>query len=217
MEATARPTLPRRLVRLHRTDSGIELYFPPLRLPLVAVPLALFGGLAFALAALGTSALLSSAIASTAGALTAVLIGVFIVPFALFGAVLVIQALYMLSHSLRVHVGDAGVVAAPFIAGLPLPARRLARAEIAAIEPRIPARHQSLFSSEPIYQLVAWNAARTRCVCVADSLRGEALMTRVKTDIEDALGIVAAPQPSSVEHCRATESTLRPRSDTMAP
>lgn len=183
--------LPRRLVRLRRTPSGIELYYPPLRLPEVALPLALFGALAFALPALGASALLPYALASAAGAMTAILLGVFIAPFAVFGGVLVIQALYMLTHSLRVRAGDEGITAERFVFGLPLSASHLARADIAGIEPRIPARHQSLFSSEPVYELVACNAARTRFVTVAASLRGEALMMRVKLTIEETLGLTA--------------------------
>jgi hypothetical protein len=188
--------LPRRLVRMRRTASGLELYYPPLRSPQVAIPLALFGALACALPALGAGALLPFALASTAGALTAVLIGVFIAPFAIFGVVLVMQALHMLAHSLRVHVSDQGIIAAPFVFGVPLRARELERSEIASIEPRIPTRHQSLFSAEPIYQLVAWNAARTRCINVAESLRGEALMLRVKAAIEEMLGMTSArPAP----------------------
>ena len=154
--------------------------------------IALFGTLAFALSALGASALLASAFSNAAGALTAVLIGVFIAPFALFGAVLVIQALYMLAHSLRVQVSDQGIAAAPCVFGVPLPPRQLARSEIASIEPRIPTRHQILFSAEPVYQLVAWNAPRTRCIKVAETLRGEALMMRVKSAIEETLGIASA-------------------------
>ena len=192
----SRAALPRRLVRLRRTASGIELYYPPLRLPQVAVPLALFGALAFALPALGASALLPGALSSAAGTITAVLIGVFIAPFAIFGAVLVMQALYMLAHSLRVRIGAHGITAASFVCGLPLPVRHLAREDIAAIEPRIPTRHQSLFSTQPVYQLVAWNAARTRGVNVAESLHGEAVMVRVKTAIEESLGIASAPPPS---------------------
>ena len=189
--------LPRRLVRMRRTPSGIELYYPPLRTPEVALPLLLFGVLAFALPALGATALLPYALASTAGALTAVLLGVFLVPFAIFGAVLVVQALYMLAHSLRVRIGAEGITAAPFVVGLPLSASHLTRADIAAIEPRIPARHQSLFSSEPIYELVAQNASRTRSVRVATSLRGEALMMRLKIVIEETLAIAAPPQAST--------------------
>lgn len=179
---------------MRRTASGLELYYPPLRSPEVAIPLALFGALAIALPALGAGALLPSALSSTAGALTAVLIGAFLAPFAIFGAVLVVQALYMLAHSLRVRVSDDGITAAPFVFGVPLPARRLPRSEIAGIEPRIPSRHQSLFSAEPTYQLVAWNAARTGCITVAESLRGEALMMRVKAAIEETLGIASVRQ-----------------------
>jgi hypothetical protein len=194
-DATA--PLPRRLVRLRRTSAGIELYFPPLRCPEVAIPLALFGALAFALPALGAGALLPSALASTAGAMTAVLVGVFIAPFAVFGAVLVIQALYMLAHSLRVEVGRHGITSAVFVLGVPLPARHLARADVAVIVPRILTRHQSVFTTQPIYQLVASNADHTRGVTVAASLRGEALMLQVKTVIEETLGIAPTPPADS--------------------
>ena len=194
----ANAPLPPRLVRLRRTSAGIELYYPPLRCPDVAVPLALFGALAFALPALGATALLPSALASTAGAMIAVLVGVFIAPFALFGAVLVMQSLYMLAHALRVEAGPHGVTTAVLVLGLPLRRKHLERADVAAIVPRILTRHQSLFSPLPIYHLVACDAGRTRCITVAAGLRGEALMLQVKTAIEEALGIAApaSPDPS---------------------
>ena len=190
-DANAFAALPPRLVRLRRTAAGIELCYPPLRCPDVAVPLALFGALAFALPALGASALLPSALASTAGAMIAVLVGVFIAPFALFGAVLVMQSLYMLVHTLRVQAGPHGITTAVFVFGVPLARRHLAHAEVAAIVPRILARHQSVFSALPIYHLVACNAGRTRCITVAAGLRGEALMLQVQTLIEEALELTA--------------------------
>lgn len=192
----ANTPLPRRLVRLRRTSAGIALYYPLFRCPDVAVPLALFGTLAFALPALAAAALLPSALASTAGAMIAVLVGVFIAPFALFGAVLVMQAAYMLSHALRVEAGPHGVTSTVLVLGVALPRKQLERADVAAIVPRILTRHQSMFSPQPIYHLVACDAGRTRCVTVAASLRGETLMMQVKTAIEEALGM-AAPPPAS--------------------
>ena len=194
--------LPRRLVRLRRSSAGITLYYPLFRCPDVAVPLALFGALAFALPALGAAALLPSALASAAGVMIAVLVGVFIAPFALFGAVLVLQAFYMLSHALRVEAGPHGVTSTVLVLGVPLPRKHLAPPDVAAIVPRILTRHQSLFSPQPIYHLVACDAGRTRCITVAASLRGEALMMQVKTAIEAALGMAAplSPDPDAPQH-----------------
>lgn len=181
------PLLSTRGLRLRRTAEGIELYHPPLRMLDVALPLAVFGALALGLPALGAAALLPRALADAAGALTLVLIIVFIGPFALFGAALVLQAIYMFVTALRVQVDAGGVRTVRFVLGMPLPARRFARSAIASVEPLIVSRHQSLFSAEPLYQLVACNAARTRRIVVAEGLRGEALMTRVQSLVESAL------------------------------
>lgn len=185
--------LPPRVVRVREAGGGVDLYYPPLRSAEAAVPLALFGLIAFALPAAGAAALLPSALATPGGTLTAVLVGAFVAPFALFGLALVAQAIYMLAHALEVHVDRGGIRTRQSILGLQLRARGLARADIAAIEPVIVSRHQGVFTREPRYQLVARDAAQRRRVVVGDGLKGAPLMERVRRLIETALGETLGP------------------------
>ena len=174
-------------VRVSRTPDGIALYFPPLRMPEVALPLAAFGAIASALPGFTAAALLPAAAADTIGLLSAVLIAAFIVPFALFGVVFVVLAAYMVCNALCVRVRPSGIDTTRTICGLPVRRRHIARSELSALEPEITARHQSLFSAEPVYQLVARDAAREKRVIVAETLKGEALMERVKALIETVM------------------------------
>lgn len=178
---------PAKLVRVSRTPDGIALYFPPLRMPEVALPLAAFGAIAGALPGFTIAALLPAALADTIGLMSAVLIGAFLVPFALFGVIFVVLALYMICNALSVRVQPSGIDTARMICGLTVRRRHIARSELSAVEPEISARQQSLFSSEPIYQLVARDTARGKRVIVAETLKGEALMERVKALIETVI------------------------------
>jgi hypothetical protein len=177
-----------RAVKLRRTDDGIELYFPPLRMAQVALPLAVFGLIACALAAVGGAAMASGAVATSAGFLSAVLMAGFVAPFALFGIVFVVLAVYMFFNSLHVHVDAEGIATRRRIFGVTVRRRRIARDAFGALEPEIVSRHQSIFSREPVYQLVVHEKLPTRRAVVAETLHGEALMNQVKAAIEAAIG-----------------------------
>jgi len=182
------PPLPGRIVRLRRTETGIELYYPPLGLPSVALPLAVFGAIAFALPLAGAVALFPAAIATAHGLLTGVLVGAFVAPFALFGLVLVAQALFMVTSALHVIVDAGGIETRRILFGVIVRRRQVPRERIASIESSIAARHQSLVSSQPVYHLIAYDEDRRTRLVVGESLRGEALMEQVKSTIESALG-----------------------------
>jgi hypothetical protein len=179
--------LPAKTVRVSRTPDGIALYFPPLRMPEVALPLAAFGAIASALPGFTIAALLPAALADTIGLMSAVLIAAFIVPFAIFGVIFVVLALYMICNALSVRVHPSGIDTTRMICGVAVRHRHIARSELSALEPEISARHQSLFSSEPVYQLVARDAPREKRVIVAETLKGEAIMERVKSLIETVI------------------------------
>ena len=166
---------------------GIELYFPPGRMPDVALALGIFGVIAAALPAIGIAALLPAALAGAGGLLGAVLLASFVVPFALFGVACVLVAAYTVCSALLVRVDAQGVATWRMLFGFTVRRRDVRRQELASIEPHIPARHQSIFGSAPIYELVALNRSRTKRLVVAESLRGEAVMNEVKTLIEEAL------------------------------
>ena len=116
--------------------------------------------------------------------MSAVLIAAFMAPFAIFGVIFVFLAVYMMCNALCVRIHPGGIDTTRTIFGLAVRRRHIARSELSALEPEISTRHQSLFSSEAVYQLVARDAARTKRVIVGETLKGEALMERVKALIE---------------------------------
>jgi hypothetical protein len=174
-------------VRITRTADGVELYFPPLRAPEVALPLAAFGVIAAAMPAVAIVALLPVALASAGNILGASLLGGFVVPFVAFGSFIVAVAIYMLANALHVHVSASAIDTARTVFGVVVKRRRLDRHEIVAVQPEIPSRYQSLFSSMPSYQLVARDR-HARRVVVAETLRGEEAMQEVKALIENPAG-----------------------------
>ena len=172
-----------RSVRITRTVNSVELYFPPMRMPEVALPLAIFGVIATVLPAVAIAALIPS-LADATGMVSAVLVASFVLPFALFGAAFVLLALYMLCNALVVRVDLHAIDTARVLFGLVIRRRRMMREDIVAIESEIASRYQSLFSSDPVYQLIARDARRRRVV-VAETLKGEALMEELKALIEN--------------------------------
>jgi hypothetical protein len=113
-----------------------------------------------------------------------VLIGGLVLPFTLFGVVFAAIALYMISNALVVHADATEIVTARVLLGVVVKRRRLARSEIERVEAEIASRYQSLFSSDPVYQLVARTRDRRRIV-LAETLRGEAEMERVRALLEN--------------------------------
>jgi hypothetical protein len=174
-------------VRITRTADGVELYFPPLRAPEVALPLAAFGVIAAAMPAVAIVALLPVAVTSAGNLLGASLLGGFVVPFVAFGSFIVALAIYMLANALHVRVSASAIDTARIVFGVVVKRRRLDRHEIVAVQPEIPSRYQSLFSSTPSYQLVARDS-HARRVVVAETLRGETAMEEIKALIENPAG-----------------------------
>jgi hypothetical protein len=168
----------RRTVRITRTPENVELYFPPMRMPEVALPLATFGVIATLLPAVAIAALVPS-LADATGMVSAVLVASFVLPFAMFGAAFVLLAVYMFCNALFVRVDLHGINTARVLFGFVIRRRKMPRGDIVAIEPEIASRYQSLFSSDPVYQLIARDARRRRVV-VAETLKGESLMEELK-------------------------------------
>lgn len=183
----------RRTVRITRTPESVELYFPPMRMPEVALPLAIFGVIATVLPGVAIAALLPT-LAGATGMVSAVLVVSFVVPFAVFGAAFVLLALYMFCNALLVRIDRHAIDTARVLFGIVVRRRKIMRADIAAIESEIASRYQSLFSSDPVYQLVARDRRRSSRVVVAETLKGESLMEELKALIEN---------PSEVRTSRA--------------
>jgi hypothetical protein len=172
---------------MQRTRDGIELYFPVGRMPHVALPLAAFGAIACALAIIGGAVMLESALSGTAGALAAVMMVAFVAPLGLFGVIFVALSVYMVGNALLVRIEAREISTRRSFFGLVVSKKRVPREALGEVEPQIVSRHQSVFSTEPVYQLVARDGSRQRVV-VAESLQGEALMHQVKTLIESVIG-----------------------------
>ena len=171
-------------VQVTHCPEGVELYFPPLRTPEVALPLAVFGVIAAAIPGIAIFALLPGALSDAGSLMSATLIAGFVLPFFAFGAVFVALAFYMVANALLVRVHPEGIETARILFGVVVRRRRIARSDIASLEPEMASRYQSLFSSAPIYQLVARARDRRRIV-VGETLRGESAMTRVKALLEN--------------------------------
>ncbi len=185
MGTSAAAALPAHVVRITPTAYGIELYFPPLRTPAVAGATAAFGVLCIVPSLIATAAFIPADRSDASGILSFVLLVAFSLPFLAFGAVFVAMAAYMLANSLTVKVSASAISTTRYVFGFGLSHREIKRAEIAAIEPEISAKYQSLFDPEPCYRLIARThtsspASPARRVVVAESLKGEPAMQQVK-------------------------------------
>jgi hypothetical protein len=162
----------------------VELYFPPLRSAAAAIPLALFGAIAAAVPGAVLTSLLPTLVVDAGRLLAMVLIATFVLPFVVFGVVLVVIAIYMLANALHVRADTHAIETTRLVFGAIVRRRRIARADIKSIEPQIPTRYQSLFGSAPAYHLYA-RTADGRRVIVAETIDGEEAMQRVKALIEN--------------------------------
>ncbi|MDP1718789.1 MAG: hypothetical protein Q8L40_12020 [Burkholderiales bacterium] len=152
--------------------------------------LGMFGGVCILLPLLAVSALMSSGGSVAYGLLTIALAGSFVAPFPVFGAVFVALAVYLLANSLTVTASPAAIRSVRSIFGICLRRREIKREDIAAIEDRIAAKYQSLFSAAPQFQLIARHATQPKLsVVVAENLAGVAMMAQVRDLIAGHAGV----------------------------
>lgn len=167
--------------RVARTQGGVVLVFPALRAPGAALGLLLFAALCGLMPALGLGALLPLEAGNAAAFVSLALIGGFAAPFILACGVFTLLAIYQLANSLTVEIDAEGVKSERRVFGYSTKRRALARAEIAAIEPRASARFQNLFSTVPRYALIARHReTRALDVVIAEDLTGAAIMQPVQ-------------------------------------
>jgi hypothetical protein len=178
------PPLPDDIVRLNRSSQGVDLYFPSWRNAGAAVALALFGIACFIPGAFAAIAITPLATSGPAGELAIWLMSIFILPFIAFGVLFLALAVYQVANSLAVSVTQSEVRSLRRIFGVPLPERRVATGEIAALDALTVVRHRRPREDASYYSLVA--RTRDRKVTVAESLRGETLMEQVRTEIAKA-------------------------------
>ena len=201
MGTSAAAALPAHVVRIAPTAYGIELYFPPLRTPAVAGATAAFGVLCIVPSLIATAAFIPADRSDASGILSFVLLVAFSLSFLAFGAVFVAMAAYILANSLTVKVSASAISTTRRVLSFGLSHRELKRAEIAAIEPEISAKYQSLFAVEPRYRLVARAYTRgsgraTPRLIVAEGLVGERAMEQVRSLIAANAGLQYARESS---------------------
>lgn len=185
-------------VRLTRLPDGIELYFPPLRSPGAALSLGFFG-VACLIPGLFATAVVAPLSGSGAASMLAIwLMSIFILPFVAFGVLFLVVAGYRLVNSLTVVVTGSHIRTLRRILGVPVRKEGVWQADIAALDAVASARDRWLGEGVPLYDLVvrtrtgagaaAPGAAPRRdgSVKVAESLRGEDLMERVRAEIAAA-------------------------------
>jgi hypothetical protein len=184
-------TLPRGAgFHIKRSAHGITLEFAPLRAPGTALGLIAFSLLCGAMPALGLSALLPLEPANASALVSLALIGGFAAPFMLASVVFLLLAIYLMANSLRVEISADGVRTERRVFGRLTRQCEIARVDIEAIEPRIGARHQNMFSSTPRYALIAkHHQQRGKDVVIAEDLAGQPLMIDVRTLILSELKI----------------------------
>jgi hypothetical protein len=185
--------MPQSIVRLSQRGDAIELYFPPLRAPVAALALGFFGVVCVALPLLAVPGALPVTGGSAAhGLLVIALLGAFVVPFPVFGAVFVAIAVYLAANSLTVTVSPSAIRTVRRVFGLKFSERELKRPEIAALEAQAAARYQNVFNAEPNFRLVARHATLLKNdLVVAESLRGEAMTAQVQALIARHAGLDA--------------------------
>jgi hypothetical protein len=176
-------------VTVTETADGVELWFPPFRATGTAVLLALFGLIATAIGGIGVAAVVPGAATHAGGLMSAMLIAGFILPFVAFGVVFVAIAAYAACNALLVRIDASGVRTWRMLFGIAVAKHAIAANEISAVEPQIVSRDQTPFGAEPVYRLIALTANRTRRIIVAESLKGENEMERVKELIVRRVGV----------------------------
>jgi len=150
----------------------------------------MFGVVCIVLPLLAASTLLAAG-GSTAHSLLAIaLVGTFVAPFPVFGAVFIGFAAYLLATSLTVTVSPAALRSERRVFGMCVRRREIRCRDVAAIEDRIAARYQSLFSAEPQFRLVARHATQPgNEVIVAENLAGTVMMAQVRDLIAGHAGV----------------------------
>ena len=154
----------------------------------------MFGVLCAVLPLAAIDALVPPGVPLPYGLLVLALIGGIVAPFMLCGVVFVGLAVYMVANSLRVSANATHITVFRRAFGLPVSRRELACSEVSGLEAEIPSRFQNAFGSGTSYRLVARaRSGRARDVVVAESLPGEAVMLRVRREIETACKLASCP------------------------
>jgi hypothetical protein len=176
--------LPRNRIRATAIAGGVRLYFPPWRAPRAALRLGAFGLACLAPAVFLGEGLIALAHTGTLGIIIVWMLGIFVVPMALFGVLFVLIAIYQSANSLTVEATPAGIVAVRRWGGMRVRRRAFARPAINAINIE-PGPRFANFRGHEDFRVVARHASAR--LAVAENLPSEALAQRVQQWIEQAI------------------------------
>jgi len=173
------PELLGKLVQVRETGAGVELYYPYLRNPGVALSLVLFGG------AFVGFAWLFHAVAGKSGP-PVFFLGLFVV----IGALVFAGGLYMLGNSLRVTAGAQGLSTVREIFGLRF-ARHVALDEITSIEKSIGMQSRQGTRTTAYYRIKV-HTRDGRKITVGSGIPGASRVDTIIEKIQKALDLPAS-------------------------
>jgi hypothetical protein len=156
-------------IRITELESGIALYFPPLRAAGSALMLALFGA---ACSIIGLAAISGLVRSGESAMLALAFAGVFALPLFALGQLFIAIALWTAANSLRVEVSENGITVVRSWLGYTISRRNVPRATITAIESRFAAKYVGAFGATRYFRLFARATNVPRPLLIADSLKG---------------------------------------------
>ena len=156
--------------RVTQRESGIELYFPPLRAAGSAFMLALFGAACCVIGGAAIWGLLHSGATYSASLLALAFAGVFAVPLIGLGLWFIAAAVWTAANSITIDVSSAGLQAERRCLGHAFARRALTRDDITALDVKLAAKYLGVFGAVRYYRLIA--RGRDRTVLIADNLKG---------------------------------------------
>jgi hypothetical protein len=157
-------------------ESGVGLFFPPMRAAGSALMLALFGMACTVIGLAALAGLAGSGESASASLLALAFAGVFALPLLALGQLFILIALWAAANSLQVEVDSNGLATVRRWFGCRVARRVMLRDDIAAIDSRLAARYVGAFGNSRYYRLIArGRQPHQPPVLIADSLKGSAM------------------------------------------
>jgi hypothetical protein len=181
------------LVRIRETGTGVELYYPYLRNPGMAV-----GTLVTGAGFIGFAWLFHAA--SAKDGMSELFIGL----FGLFGLLIILLGLYLLGNSLRVTAGRQGLTSVRGIFGLRL-ARQAAADEITGIEKSIGMQSRQGSRSRAYYRIEV-RTRDGRSITAGSGIPGASRVDAIIQRLHQALGLPEPMDAAEVSEARVEET-----------
>ena len=189
-------------------ESGVGLFFPPLRAAGSATMLALFGMACTVIGLAAISGLARSGESASTSLLALAFAGVFALPLFALGQLFVVIALWAAANSLQVEVDRTGLATVRRWFGCRVARRVLLRDDIAAIDSRLAARYVGAFGGSRYYRLVARGRhPHQPPVLIADSLKGPAMTEDFRRLFIEHLAIPGLAAAGRQAHLPAADAT----------